>query len=160
MKRLTTESILGGWTITVPRQEAVNRLAAYEDTGLDPEDIKDFLDEIESRFILWVNKKYEMSTGRFLDIMQAEKDGHLVVLPCKIGDTVYIIRGEVVIVATVEAIHQWISGKWKLSVHTDKRNTHWVGYEVCFDDFGKTVFLTREEAEAALKREEKNNETD
>lgn len=39
MERLTTRSILGGWTLKVPRQEAVDRLAAYEDTGLEPEEI-------------------------------------------------------------------------------------------------------------------------
>lgn len=31
MERLTVKSILGGWTLRVPRQEAVNKLAAYED---------------------------------------------------------------------------------------------------------------------------------
>lgn len=39
MERLTTRSVLGGWTLKVPRQEAVDRLAAYEDTGLEPEEV-------------------------------------------------------------------------------------------------------------------------
>lgn len=38
MERLTVKSIMGGWTLKVPRKEAVDRLAAYEDTGLEPEE--------------------------------------------------------------------------------------------------------------------------
>lgn len=109
-----------------------SRLAAYEDT---------------------------MPLERAQELAQAEKDGRLVVLPSKVGDTVYIIRDQKIIIAEVEAIHQWVSGKWKLNVHSDKRYQHWVGYEVFFDDFGKTIFLTPEEAEAALKkRKEAENE--
>lgn len=87
MKRLTDKKsrnpifdAQGGLCVTA---EFVDRLAEYEDTGLSPEEIMEFLEDIESRFILWVNKKYEMPAGKFLDIMQANKDGRLVVLPCK-----------------------------------------------------------------------------
>ena len=76
------------------------------------------------------------------------------VLPCKVGDTIFRICSKEIITATVESIHQWCSGKWKMNAHTDKRHAHWVGYEISFDDFGKTVFLTREEAEAAMKKRE------
>lgn len=76
------------------------------------------------------------------------------VLPCKVGDTVYIIHNRAIRKTTVESIHQWSSGHWKLSVHTDKKYIHWTGYEVHFESFGKTVFLTREAAEAALEEKE------
>lgn len=39
MERLTQKCILGGWTALVPKQEVVDRLAAYEDIGLEPEEI-------------------------------------------------------------------------------------------------------------------------
>ena len=147
----------------VALDKVIDRLAAYEDTGLEPEDI-DALQKREhclAELLVQVSCGCAVSYTRLTELAQAEKEGRLVVLPCKVGDTVYIIRDKKIIIATVEAIHQWISRKWKLSVHTDKRYTHWVGYEVSLDDFGKTVFLTREEAEAALKeREEADNETD
>ena len=54
-------------------QEVVARLAAYEDTGLEPEEIqrmKEYMKPFTIRDI-----------DRFNEIMQAEKDGRLVVLP-------------------------------------------------------------------------------
>ena len=83
-----------------------------------------------------------------IDIANAEAEGRLVVLPCKIGDTVYWIRGK----AILEVYIQWFE-------------TNAYGWCACgqyppmaptfeFGDFGKTVFLTREEAEAALRKEE------
>lgn len=53
----------------------LNRLAAYEDTGLEPE-------EIDSVFIHSVIEE----NRRLKEFAQAEKDGRLVVLPCKPGD--------------------------------------------------------------------------
>lgn len=148
-------------------EERFLKLAAYEDTGLSPETVSDLLERFSYfyRTVEGLDIVDPVHFGAFVDRVkrwqQAEKDGRLVVLPCKVCDTVYIIRDQKIITATVESIHQWCSGKWKLNAHTDKRYTHWVGYEICLDEFGKTVFLTREEAEAALKkREGEDNETD
>ena len=77
----------------------------------------------------------------------------VIVLPCKVGDTVYDIyaakaNGEGEIRA---------SKVTDIRIHLDKRNKAWLtidGYYFAEDDFGKTVFLTREEAEAALKEGE------
>ena len=100
-------------------------------------------------------KEFEgVPIDRLRELAQAEKEGRLVVLPCKVGDTVYIIHNRAIRKTTVESIHQWSSGHWKLSVHTDKKYIHWTGYEVHFESFGKTVFLTREAAEAALEEKE------
>ena len=40
------------------------------------------------------------------------------------------------------------------TIDTYRKSTHWIGYEVDFNGIGKTVFLTRAEAEAALRREQ------
>lgn len=82
------------------------------------------------------------------------KDRSLFVeLPCKVGDTVYVIED--------------IAGEWKII--KDHIETISIGYyadgvslyqfdgiktDGYFEDFGKTVFLTREEAERALKERE------
>lgn len=125
------------------------RLAAYEDTGLEPEDMKRAFNE--DAILKLAGQALGMSPDRLRELAQAKKEGRLVVLPCKVGDTVYIIHNRAIRKTTVESIHQWSSGHWKLSVHTDKKYIHWTGYEVHFERFGKTVFLTREAAEAALK---------
>ena len=72
-------------------------------------------------------------------------DCTLIKLPCKVGDTVYDIDyGDGVDVGTVTEIE--IKKQDRLV---------WSGCDCWdFDDFGKTVFLTREEAEEALKERE------
>lgn len=90
MKRLTVKSILGGMTIQVPRQEAVNRLAAYEDTGLTPEEVRAMNELFE-----YINEDCQAlpkAVKRFQwlkNLINAEKDGRLIVLPCKVGEGQY-----------------------------------------------------------------------
>lgn len=60
-----------------PIAKAFNRLAAYENTNLEPEEIKEFIEDVESGFVLWINKR----ATKFMDIMQAEKEGRLAILP-------------------------------------------------------------------------------
>ena len=144
----------------LPLAYAINRLESYEDTGLSPEEIERILDSYGRGMTLRTENAQrleiikEIPINRLRELAQAEKEGRLVVLPCKVGDTVYIIHNKAIRKTTVESIHQWSSGHWKLSVHTDKKYIHWTGYEVHFESFGKTVFLTREAAEAALEEKE------
>ena len=96
----------------------------------------------------------EYDLDRLRELAQADREGRCVVLPVKLHDKLYYVDKEQVRETEVESIHNWTSGRWKLSTHTDRQSTHWIGYEVDFDGIGKTVFLTREEAEAALRREQ------
>lgn len=80
----------------------------------------------------------------------AEEQGLLVKLPCKTGDTLY-------------DIYEFIENRCSPDITEYKAKSIEVGEDkkgrwFCIDstifrpeDFGKTVFLTREEAEAALK---------
>ena len=64
----------------IPLIDAANRLAAYEDTGLDPEEIADFMKRWEQAVeIGGMLKKYGID--HIWDIIQAEQDGRLVKLP-------------------------------------------------------------------------------
>jgi len=71
-------------------KDCVNRLAAYEDTGLTPEEIKDFVQRWEQAVELAGLCK-QAGVDHLQELVKAEKDGRLVVLPCKVGDTVYKI---------------------------------------------------------------------
>ena len=73
MERLTVKSIMGGWTLKVPRQEAVDRLSAYEDTGMEPEEIKDFVSRWKEATELAGLCK-EAGIGRLRDLLDAEKE--------------------------------------------------------------------------------------
>lgn len=83
----------------------------------------------------------------------AEEQGRLIVLPCNIGDTVYYIRGEYHDKShkTVEAIRVT-----EISVKNDINGKLLPpaiianGCRYRFTSIGKSVFLTREEAERAL----------
>lgn len=91
--------------------------------------------------------KAAMPLERVQELAQAEKDGRLVVLPCKVGDTVFAAETNPVIPLVVVHVGVILDGK---------DGEDWES----LDNFGKTVFLTREEAEAALKKEEASDEAD
>jgi hypothetical protein len=106
------------------RETLLHRLAAYEDTGLEPEEVA--------------------------KLAQAKADGRLVVLPCKVGDAVYrIISYKCNAVCNkLNACNSFIykgckQAEFYVCSGTFQLNDMWW--------IGKTVFLTRAEAEAALK---------
>ena len=86
------------------------------------------------------------------DLVEADREGKCVVLPCKLHDKVFFVENGCVKETEVDSFHNWTSGHWKISTHTDRMFDHWKGYEIDFSGINKTVFLTREEAEAALKK--------
>nr|DAH35898.1 MAG TPA: hypothetical protein [Caudoviricetes sp.] len=110
--------------------ELRGRLMQYEDTGLTPERCAEFARaDAEGRYIVMRDAEQE-GVARLRELSEADKDGRLVVLPCKVGDTVYILRRTFDGADVVGETELW----W-----TD------------IPQLGKTVFLTREEAEKALE---------
>lgn len=69
-------------------------------------------------------------------------------LPCKFGSSVYVLmqRGlkTDIVKSTVENIRRYSGDTWWVEF-----SSLWV--DKTLDDFGKTVFITREDAEKALK---------
>lgn len=61
-----------------------NRFAEYEDTGLEPETIVFLKNIVDDAF-----SDTPEFTEHIRELLRAEKDGRLVVLPCKVGDRVY-----------------------------------------------------------------------
>ena len=113
------------------KQEGVERLAAYEDTHMMPADVTSMRMDMAIIAALFNG----VDVDRMKELAEADKDGRLVVLPCKVGDTVYRIFNP----PSREPV---ISAHTLMSVDYIVR---WI------DKFGKTVFLTREEAERALE---------
>lgn len=64
----------------------VDRLAAYEDTGLTPDEIKSMQGEHFSGLEM---AKLHSALMELKKYQAADNDGRLVVLLCKVGDTVY-----------------------------------------------------------------------
>ena len=122
----------------------IERLAAYEDTGLTPEEIK--APFTEDTMINLAEQALGVEPSRLREIAEADKDGRCVVLQCKVGDTVWriVLDGEPHITRD-EVRDMYFADDMTPCVEL-------VGGRVTFTEkFGKTVFLSREEAEKALR---------
>lgn len=107
------------------------RLKEYEDAGLSPQAC------VEAREIEAELSSYDYSISRMVELMKADKEGRVLILPCKVGDTVY----------RLQYIEQ-TPGRFTVGVVPIKFALIWL------EEFGKTVFLSREEAEKALQEME------
>lgn len=80
-----------------------------------------------------------------------EEQGKLIKLPCKVGDTVYVkVQSGEYAEAEVRDFTYFLTCGFCIVVTSEKFDKQ----NIPFTDFGKTVFLTHEEAEAALKKME------
>lgn len=125
--------------------ELRGRLMQYEDTGLEPAmcaNYKTFEDEAISKGVTF---------KRIVALMEADKDGRLVVPPCKAGDTVYEVTSRKTIseyrvkAIRVELFCTFI--EWDIVAGFVDKSI----FGVPVDEIGKTVFLTHEEADRALE---------
>ena len=114
------------------QKEVWERLKAYEDSRLSPQACA------EAREIEETLSGCDYSISRMVELMKADKDGRLVVLPCKAGTPVWRISRT-------------------FATYPDKSEQYVRNDTFFLSDllaFGKTVFLTREEAEKALQKME------
>ena len=127
------------------------RLKAYEDTGLEPESVEALKLSMMGKAIAEITEFDGLPIDRLLEMAEADKDGRLVVLPCKVGDTVYEVTSRKTISEyRVKAIRVELfctSIEWDIVAGFVDKSI----FGVPVDDIGKTVFLTREEAESALE---------
>ena len=89
----------------------------------------------------------EYDLDRLRELAQADREGRCVVLPCKVEDDVYINIFGRTLPFTVISISQMASTPTFKAQHGIR-----LVYIFKADDVGKTVFMTREEAEAALAK--------
>ena len=160
MERLTEYEVVGGHVHAVPTgdvDQAMMRLAAYEDTGLEPERCAEFARaDAEGRYIVMRDAEQE-GVARLRELAEADKDGRLVVLPCKVGEKLWVIgRDNVPREMALEApdIRTVCTDEDNLCMSTCNRKPDgFCAYRLRNDgtSIGKTVFLTREDAEKALE---------
>lgn len=141
----------------VPRLYA--RLGAYEDTELTPEEINDLASarEISPEAEYAINKHADSiierldklltqtdDDARLRELAEADKGGRVVVLPCRVGDTLFrVFAGEILEHKVRNMRYLAIQGRWDIDT------TPFCSYVE--SSIGKTIFLTHEEAEAALE---------
>ena len=149
------------------KQGGVERLAAYEETGLTPEETKRMSNILMDVGIdyncSWEYVKNWLQDDRLRELAEADKDGRVVVLPCK--DWLEVVFGDQVLFWGIDKdyVEQpireislddaerigWYDGyKTVYLKGTDENGEAWEFYP---EEIGKTVFLTREEADKALE---------
>lgn len=152
-----------------PIAKAFDRLAAYEETGLEPEEIRDSIGGISPICVQCDGKtsdgvvtekcgypdditKCLEQSKHLCELAQAEKEGRLVVLPCSVGDPVFMGTGRYKITGYEEDVCDgfYIGRDGVLQVKAQNYNGNHGTYGV----IGQTAELTREAAEAALKERE------
>ena len=129
---------------------ACERLAAYEDTGLMPEEVlpKDKADEIALNLMRLAGLESLCSYDHLRELAEADKDGRVVILPCRQGDELWTYCNH-----PVKRVYSFtVSDVSTLNGRT-VLNTLGLG-TIRLEDIGKTVFLTRTEAEKALQKME------
>ena len=121
-------------------------LRAYEATGLTPDEVlpKDKADEIALKLMRLADLESLCSYTRLRELAEADRDGRVVVLPCKAGDKLYrVFAGEIFEHRVGSMKYFAIQGRWDIETYP---------FCPCVESsIGKTVFLSREEAERALE---------
>ena len=143
----TRRTMIDGEAVREHAMDFYWRLKAYEDTGLTPEDCARAT-EIDD---ILLDEYYP--SGRMRELIKADKDGRVVVLPCKVGDTVWAILdgAKYARECKVDFVNIGSFGTTIVFVVKDGLREQ---YGVTAAAFGKTVFLTRKEAEKALEAKE------
>lgn len=127
-------------------RDLYGRLKAYEDTGWTPEMLRKMG---ENAGHLWdfAQAAENMTVGRLKELAEADRDGRVVVLPCKVGDKLYrVFAGEIFEHRVGSMKYFAIQGKWDIETYPFLPSVE--------SGIGKTIFLTREEAEKALQEME------
>lgn len=118
--------------------EMIQRLGTYEDTGLEPEEI--------NKWKTALSKLTNVTGDRLLEIANAESEGRLIVLPCKVGDELWFLLDGKLRCETIDRVSLDMTDEDDIPftrVYTMSTN-------LMFEDIGRLAFLTRESAEAAL----------
>ena len=136
--------VLNGVSKDVLRQiirQLYSALAAYEDTGITAEEIT--ATASLPMFVKVTSAALGTTPDRLRELAEADRDGRLVVLPCKVGDTVYFaLLGRII----EKQVFSIVSFSNSTRIYCDGTSEYFRP-----EDIGKTFFLTREEAEAALE---------
>lgn len=134
------------------QEERFLRLAAYEDSGCAPEEVlpKDKADEIALKLMRLADLESLCSYTRLRELAEADKDERVVVLPCKVGQRVFALLDTDKHISECEVKQIGMGNKIGF-LGLEPIGARGREYGVALNGFGKTVFLTREEAEKALE---------
>lgn len=136
--------LANGYPRNIPEERFLS-LAAYEDTGLTPESVEALKLSMMGKAIAEIKEFNGLPVDRLRELAEADKDGRVVVLPCKLGDGLWTFCSH-----PVEQVYSFTVTDISTLNGRTVLNTSRCGV-IDARDVGKTVFRTREEAEKALE---------
>lgn len=122
-------------------------MKAYEDTGIEPEAVETVKLALAAKHMVDLETLNNTPISRLVELAEADKDGRVVVLPCKVGDILYrVFAGEIFEHRVGSMKYFAIQGRWDIETYP---------FCPCVESsIGKTVFFTSEEAKKALREME------
>ena len=123
------------------KKQVWERLKQYEDSKLSPEDAANL------HAILRLGDG--MTLMRLRELAVADQEGQVIVLPCKVGQRVFALLDTDKHISECEVKRIGLGDQIGF-VGLEPIGARGREYGVALNGFGKTVFLTREEAEKAL----------
>ena len=131
-------------------RDLYGRLKAYEDTGLEPEAVETVKLALAAKHMVDLETLNNTPISRLVELAEADKDGRVVVLPCKVGQRVFALMDMDKHISECEVKRISMGNKIGF-IGFEPIGARGREYGVVLNGFGKTVFLTREEAEKALE---------
>lgn len=140
MERLTekrdTPLVMSMWPGDSRSLRIYNRLSAYEDTGLEPEEIAKIREDVENGYLKSTARRYGISVDRLRELAQADREGRCMILPVKLGTPV------------------WSSSMTEIREDGKEHPLKVPFFADMMEDWGRRWHLTEGEATAAMKGEQ------
>lgn len=158
------------------QKQVWERLKQYEDTKRTPEQIEALEAAIMGKAVAQITEFEGLPIARLRELAVADKEGRVIVLPCKGTDKLYVVGTKQIVECSIaemylmddETIEYLVNfecidncdgcpfNSWERETVSDEYHCggEYGDGSVNSKNFGKTVFLTREEAEKALAEKE------
>lgn len=123
------------------------KLARYEDSGLEPEEVRGIKTAYDEVQIPYEVVATGADAARVIRLLEADDEGRLLVLPCKVGDELWFEKNGKIQCETIDRISADQTDEDEdllISIYT-------MSVSVLSEDIGRLVFLSREGAEKALE---------
>lgn len=134
-------------------RDLYGRLKAYEDTELEPKAVETVKLALAAKHMVDLETLNNTPISRLVELAEADKDGRVVVLPCKVGQRVFALMDTDKHISECEVKRIGMGNEIGF-IGLEPIGARGREYGVALNGFGKAVFLTREEAEKALEERE------
>ena len=73
-------------------EDAIDRLAAYEETGLEPKEIAKIREDVENGYLKSTARRYGITVDRLRELAEADREGRVEIIEPDVYECVKIVR--------------------------------------------------------------------